>query len=41
MNAIRMAHDIETHQVTRQLAERLEELQAKNVEDIDTQDVVA
>ena len=41
MNAIRMAHDIETHQVTRQLAERLEELQVKNKEDLDTQDVVA
>ncbi len=41
MNAIKMAHDIETHQVTMQLAERLEKLQAKNVEDIDTQDVVA
>jgi glycerol-3-phosphate acyltransferase PlsX len=41
MNAIKMAHDIEAHQITRQLVERLEELQMKKKKNIDTQDVVA
>jgi glycerol-3-phosphate acyltransferase PlsX len=41
MNAIKMAHDIETHQITRQLTEGLEVIRTENKEEIDTQDVVA
>ncbi len=41
MNAIKMAHDTETHQITRQLTEGLEVIRTENKEETDTQDVVA
>lgn len=41
MNAIKMAHDTETHQIARQLSERLDGLRTENKEETDTPDVVA